>query len=745
MTMKRTMEYRYNVDGLLEELVCRNGKDEQVTRWEYGVELYAVSSVSCGVARNDLVRAKIYPDGGDDRVEYTYDRLGETVKFADQNGSVHEYMYDTIGRVTADKVMTLGGGVDGAVRAIGVSYTLRGEVEKVTSYDDVAMGSGDVVNEMVYAYNGFGQVTNEDLSQTGVSTVVGMYYLYESPAGVPNTIRRTALWSNTTARGTGYAYDGNAIDNRLDRLSMIVGDPDGTPYAIATYAWLGAGTPAFTSYSQPGVLMTAVKTSSGDPNGDAGDQYIGLDRFGRLEDARWRKSGDDIERVEYGFDRVGNRTWRRNRIAPDENFDEHYAYDGLYQVTGLARGKLNQNRTAIGGVPTWAEGWRYDEMGNWLGYTANGDGTDLDQRRTYNAANELLMLGEGNGPLLSTTLAHDPAGNMTRMPKVDDWDVAQVLKWDAWNRLVEITQMEGGSTVSKGKYAYDGLSRRIYKERKEGGVTVKRYFANTDQWQVMEEFTGSGTPVALTLERSFVWGAKMLDDLILRDIYNSGGTVTSRYYALNDGKNVTAIVNTSGVVQERYAYTGFGYTEVLEPDFDPREDNESDFGWETRFCGYRWDQESGLYQVRYRYYHPQFGRWISRDPIGEREDGNLFKCMLNCPMNHVDSLGLSPFTDCLSECLVGHYDELTIGALFLSLGLPILPKRPALGASGGTSIASVGSRFFWGDLILEKSMWAPTLKHPFSKAGNFGAVVGRWIPFVGGLVLTVEVLTYGYA
>ena len=43
------------------------------------------------------------------------------------------------------------------------------------------------------------------------------------------------------------------------------------------------------SHSQPGVDLTYVK-QSGESNGDAGDQYTGLDRFGRVVDPRWIKT-----------------------------------------------------------------------------------------------------------------------------------------------------------------------------------------------------------------------------------------------------------------------------------------------------------------------------------------------------------------------------------------------------------------------------------------------------------------------
>jgi len=130
-----------------------------------------------------------------------------------------------------------------------------------------------------------------------------------------------------------------------------------------------------------------------------------------------------------------------------------------------------------------------------------------------------------------------------------------------------------------------------------------------------------------------VWGQRYVDDLVLRD------QSTTRHYVLNDLVNVTSIINTSGTVQERYGYNAFGTSRVMNANFVVQ--SSSSYNWETRFAAYRWDSESGLYQVRYRYYHPLLGTWINRDPIGEVGGFNLYAYVLNSPVNYVDPLGLT--------------------------------------------------------------------------------------------------------
>ncbi len=71
----------------------------------------------------------------------------------------------------------------------------------------------------------------------------------------------------------------------------------------------------------------------------------------------------------------------------------------------------------------------------------------------------------------------------------------------------------------------------------------------------------------------YVWGAGDVDELVLRDTY-SGGVKTQRLYAQqNANDNVTALVNTSGQVQERYLYDPYGSVTVTDASWNPRSGN----------------------------------------------------------------------------------------------------------------------------------------------------------------------------
>jgi len=223
----------------------------------------------------------------------------------------------------------------------------------------------------------------------------------------------------------------------------------------------------------------------------------------------------------------------------------------------------------------------------------------------------------------------DRAGRMTQVPPDagGDWSDPLELVWDAWSRLVEVSQ--GGSAV--GSYAYDGLNRRT--TRTTGGVTLHSYYS--DAWRPLEERRDSQTTAAM----QYYWGARHRDDLVRRDRATvSGGSLNETRYVLMDYFSPAAITDGSGNVTERYAFSAFGVRRILNPDFSPR--TTSECNWEFAFQGQFLDSESGFLDYGYRYYSPYLGRWMCKDPIGEEGGLNLYAFAENNGGNAVDYLGL---------------------------------------------------------------------------------------------------------
>ena len=608
----RETDYAYNADGKVSALTAVNSTTgNQLTQYVYGTTLS-----DSDIASNELLHTVIYPDDtgpNPDRVSLAYNRLGETKQKQDQLGTVHTLEYDKLGRLLHDRVTTLGTGVDGAVLRVSYVYEVRGMVQNVTSYDNATVGLGNVVNDVQYAYNSFAELITEYQSHSGAvipASTPKVQYGYAD--GSANTVRATSL---TYPNARVITLDYGSAGGTNDLLSLIGSLIDGATH-LADYTYEGLNNLVEVSSPQPGTKLTYIKQGA-EPVGDGGDQYTGWDRFSRVVDQRWLKTstGAPLERVQYGFDQASNRNYRQNLVQTTGQ-DEYYTYDGLYQVKVLQRGTLNAGKTGISGTPTWEEDYTLDPSGNWNNYLTKVSGTTtLNQARTHNPVNEILTIAGSN-----TLISQDAAGNITKAPKPTDWTTAYTQTYDSWNRLVKV--MDGASTVAT--YAYDGQTRRTTKT--SGGTT--RHYYYTQEWQILEERVGAST----SADRQFVWGLRYLDDLVERD------RGSERFYAFHDYFNCTAIADTTGTVQERYGYDGFGASRVMDGSFNNR--SASLYDWEIRYADYRWDNETGFYQVRHRYLHAKLGRWITTDPVEESILQNLYAYAENNSVSFVDPFGM---------------------------------------------------------------------------------------------------------
>jgi YD repeat-containing protein len=131
--------------------------------------------------------------------------------------------------------------------------------------------------------------------------------------------------------------------------------------------------------------------------------------------------------------------------------------------------------------------------------------------------------------------------------------------YDAWNRLVEVKDAAGATLKS---YAYDGLDRRV--QEIANGVTTDLYYSAA--WQVLEERVGGQTTV------QYVWSPVYVDALVLRDRdSDADGTLEERLWVVQDANwNVTALIDNTGAVVERYVYDPFGSVTVLDGEWNER-------------------------------------------------------------------------------------------------------------------------------------------------------------------------------
>jgi RHS repeat-associated protein len=155
-------------------------------------------------------------------------------------------------------------------------------------------------------------------------------------------------------------------------------------------------------------------------------------------------------------------------------------------------------------------------------------------------------------------------------------------------------------------------------------VALRGAFSNkTFLWSgntIMEERDATGGNVT---KRFFVEGEQRIDD----------GVPLNYYYSRDHLGSIREVTDENGELKGQYEYDAWGNATTIVGKVTV------DFG----FTGHYFHQASGMNLSLYRAYSPTLGRWLSRDPVGEGAELNLYEYVRNAPINLKDSLGLWPW------------------------------------------------------------------------------------------------------
>jgi RHS repeat-associated protein len=403
---------------------------------------------------------------------------------------------------------------------------------------------------------------------------------------------------------------------------------------LEEYSYRGLGTIVKRVRPEDGVDLTYIDPGDTLAGHDGGDQYTGLDRFGRVAEQLWIKSGTAKDRFQYGYDADGNVMYKNNTVSTGNSELYHVdgssnGYDGLNRLIAFSRGTLNGSFDTTSS-DTRNQSWSLDQLGNsgdTLGTAVTGVTTDgTGQTRIHNKQNEVTQVAGNN-------LTFDNNGNTTKD------ETGKQYVYDAWNRMVK-AKSSGGSTLRS--FTYDAEGRQATRS----GFDPEIYYS--DKYQDIEDRDNAYSPATIAQN---VWSMAYVDAMVLRDrdadllgntgTYGLAGSgLEERLYVQQDANfNVTAIVGTSGTVVERYKYDPYGSVSFMDGSFGAR--GSSSYSWVNLFQGGYYETQDGLYYFRNRYLSPTLQRWMQADPMGYVDGLSQYLYVKSNPVRYVDPAGLA--------------------------------------------------------------------------------------------------------
>ncbi len=349
-------------------------------------------------------------------------------------------------------------------------------------------------------------------------------------------------------------------DGRLDRAALALG---GTEYAYSRQ--YREGTHLLSGMTLPGGLSQTY----------AYEEHRDL-----MTEMKMNRGTTGLLAYTYGYDalaRLDARTRAHGSAAQADTF----SYNERSELKGATL-----NGTAYG--------YAYDNTGN------RNTATEAAVAAAYqvNALDQYTQIQRGGGTFLPE---YDADGNQTKVQTATGlWTVA----YDAENRAVSFTSADGKTLVECG---YDSDCRRYSKRVTRNGTVTKNecyLYRGYLQTAALDALHGYAPVHALLWDPAQPQATRPLALV-------KGGQVYT--CAHDQNKNVTALYDSIGASAARYEYTPFGAVTASG----------------TVSCPVQWgsevyDEELGLVYYNYRYYNPQDGRWLSRDPLGAQSGLNLY-------------------------------------------------------------------------------------------------------------------------
>ena len=533
------------------------------------------------------------------RVGFRFDRNGRDSLRINDRGIRTMYLYDRLDRPVSRRPWT-----DSMAVKDSMAYDVAGNAKKTitrrnhsitTNYDSRNRDTLTVipgVGTLRKRYQGPQDQLTRQWYDSPVDSIGGINGELRWGYDSRGRLRADTAYTGTTARVTTHSYD------QWERVSTMT-DPVGT--WTTGYETLRGY--ADTLITPLGDTLTYVH----DEQGRAVGPYIRSGGLRHWSEPEWNlnQSLDSVGTMTQG---IGGNFISGRYVRPNPTDDGYVALEPVW----IEQRGVGSSVDSLEDIVTY-DGWErltsWTALKNGVAFTGEtytfdraGNISQQSGAAVYDAVTDrLLSRVEVDGDRLFT---YDRAGNLIQQTKLSDGEV-RTFDYDALNRLV--TLRKGG--VLMARYAYDVLGRRIakrvYSSASDGVPGFTRFIHHGDNVAFQADSGG-------TMGLQFTWGLGTDDLRAVRD------TAGQDYYIVQDKLgSVRSLVERDGTWRAGVRFNPYGDLVALDS-AGPKPPIW--YAW----TGREFDEETGWFYHRARYYSPLLRRFVQEDPIGYEGGTNLY-------------------------------------------------------------------------------------------------------------------------
>ena len=598
---------------------------------------------------------------------------GTTTSVTDAKGQTVTYAYDNLRRIVKTSANV---GAKEGIPTVHNEYTYdakRGNLVEIRHNTD-----GNAANDVVYTFeqDALGRQTavkvgNQILSQsqyqndptkpnfgTLTATTYGNGAKVSSRYDDFNRVMGVVYGEETTPR---YEYDYNAKgqvarvrDNLLNRTTQSEYDLANRPVRVKTSEDAKHVYTGQVAYDNVYGNLSEFTEKVGENRQEYGTKF-GYDDENRPTSLTYSASGKEIGQSTTTIDKLNRTTFSAVKLGSKTFTSEYH-----FAAGGYGTGSVTNLVSSIT-QPGCNCGYGYDDNGNIASATLNGKWTGY----SYDALGQLVQVNDHsdtrsgeNGTTWKYT--YDLGGNILKKERFAYADTTTPLETVTYtygdaNWRDKLTAVNGstirydaiGNPLNDGTWTYTWQNGRQLQKMQKSGVTAE-FVYNADGLRVQKTVNGVATKYTLhgknavhmtsgTDELHFFYDAQNRPAVV---VYNG----TAYAYVKSLQGDIVALLNGAGNVVVSYVYDAWGAPIGKSGSMAETLGSVQPF----RYRGYVFDEETGLYYLRSRYYNPRWGRFVNADTI---VTNNLFLYCLNSPNVQIDSSGCSSTSALFSTVL----------------------------------------------------------------------------------------------